>query len=147
MKKENKIYRGPEPGEDEILDLKNKGINSIVNLQKENISNKEFIESLGMKFFHIPIIDHTAPTIEQIEEFILIATDEKNLPLYVHCFAGLERTGTMVASYLVYTGWDCEDAIAYNYHETKWPLLESQKEVVREYANKIRRLRGINYHK
>ena len=135
-KEEKKIYRGPRPCEDEIFDLKNKGVKSIVNLQREDTSRKELIESLGMKFFHIPVIDHTAPTVEQIEEFISIAENEENLPLYVHCLAGLERTGTMVACYRIYTGGDCEDAIAYNYYETRWPLMECQKEVVREYARR-----------
>jgi len=137
-KESTKIYRGPRPAEDDILELKNKGVKSIVNLQREDTSNKEFIENSGMNFFHISIIDHTAPTIEQIEEFIKIATKEENLPLYVHCLAGLERTGTMIACYRIYTGWDCEDAIAYNYHETNWPLQECQKQVIREYTRKIR---------
>ena len=137
LEAEQKIYRGPRPFEDDIVELKNRGVKSIVNLQREDTSKKDFIEKMGLKFFHISIEDHTAPTIEQIEEFMEIALNEENLPLYVHCYAGMERTGTMIACYRIYNGWHCEDAIAYNYHEVRWPLMESQQEVVREYAEKL----------
>ncbi len=138
MKSEQKIYRGPRPFEEDILRLKDMGVKSIVNLQKEDTSWKEFIETLKMKFFHIPVEDHTSPTLEQIEEFIKIATDEENLPLYVHCYAGLERTGTMIACYRIYNGWHCEDAIDFNYREVRWPIMECQKKVIREYAGTVK---------
>ena len=134
MNSEEKIYRGASPGPDDIIKLKEKGIRSIVNLQAENSEAKDFVEELGMKFFHIPVIDQRAPTIEQIEEFIEIAGNEENLPLYVHCFAGLERTGTMIACYRIYNGWECERAIDYNLEEVNWPLTEEQKNIVRDYG-------------
>jgi len=134
---DTRILRGPSPARETVYDLHGKGVVSIVNLQIEDTRQKELIERLGMKFFHIPIVDHTAPTVEQIEEFIEIALEEDNLPLYVHCFAGFERTGTMIASYRIYDGWHCEDAIDYNYREVRWPLMDCQKEIVREYARKL----------
>ena len=134
---DTKILRGPSPDRDTVYDLHRKGVVSIVNLQIEDTSQKDLIESLGMKFFHIPIVDHTPPTVEQVEEFIEIALDEENLPLYVHCYAGFERTGAMVAAFRIYEGWETEDAIDYNYREVRWPLMDSQKEIVREYARKL----------
>ena len=35
-----------------------------------------------------------------------------------------KEPGTMIACYRIYNGWHCEDAIAYNYHEVRWPLIE-----------------------
>lgn len=62
---------------------------------------------------HLPIEDMTAPDTEQVARFVefvdrMIA---RGTAVGVHCHAGLGRTGTMIACYLVTRGKTADDAI------------------------------------
>jgi len=106
------IYASSLPTTREYLEgLWKKGVRSIISLTEEPLP-----ENLreGFYYYHIPIEDFSVPTEEQIWEFFE-AMDEslKRGGVVVHCFGGIGRTGTMLALYLVRSGWKAEDAIDY----------------------------------
>jgi protein tyrosine/serine phosphatase len=49
---------------------------------------------------------------EDVVRFLKVVTDTNNLPVYVHCQRGADRTGMMCAMYrIVVCGWTKEQAI------------------------------------
>ena len=68
----------------------------------------------GFQFLCSPIPDGWPPTVDQALSFVRFVNQQRseNRPVAVHCEAGLGRTGTMLASYLIAEGVTAAQAIA-----------------------------------
>eukprot|EP00009_Paramoeba_aestuarina_P006855 CAMPEP_0201517252 /NCGR_PEP_ID=MMETSP0161_2-20130828/8407_1 /ASSEMBLY_ACC=CAM_ASM_000251 /TAXON_ID=180227 /ORGANISM="Neoparamoeba aestuarina, Strain SoJaBio B1-5/56/2" /LENGTH=183 /DNA_ID=CAMNT_0047914697 /DNA_START=314 /DNA_END=865 /DNA_ORIENTATION=- len=88
--------------------LKQMGITCIVSLNEASIDTK-LVESFEIRHVDLPVDDYRPPSIEQMVEFgEIVDKEERTL---VHCNAGMGRTGTMLASYLIREGMPAQDAI------------------------------------
>jgi atypical dual specificity phosphatase len=75
---------------------------------------REALAGHGMDGLHLPVEDFTPPTLEQMARFLREVERARleGRSLGIHCTAGLGRTGTMLAAYLVTRGLSATDAIA-----------------------------------
>lgn len=99
-----KLWRGAAPTAEGYEALAAKGVKVVVDLRAEDsaLADEEKVRSLGMKLVHIPVRDGQVPSSDQIQQF-LDATKTDGLA-FVHCGAGVGRTGTMAGAYLVENG-------------------------------------------
>ena len=104
------LYRGSRLDDAGMAALEQMGIVGVVNLCLENNDDAARAARYGLQALHVPILDNSAPTIAQMNQFIAFA--RANPPTYVHCEAGKGRTGTAVACYrIAVDGWTAERAI------------------------------------
>ena len=107
-------YRGAQPAGRDYADLAALGVTMVIDLQQDGDPNeKSLVEQAGMKFARIPMTTRTAPTSDQIEEFLRLVGDSGNQTVYVHCAGGRHRTGVMTAVYrMEEDGWKADEAFA-----------------------------------
>jgi len=88
------------------------GIRAMINLAEEPLPG-ETLRKVGILIEHIPVVDFTAPTLHQVEQALAMIHFclDRNMPVAVHCIAGLGRTGTILACYLTGQGISAEEAI------------------------------------
>lgn len=99
---DDKLLRGSRPSEDAYRDLAAAGVTTVVDLRAEEWVEQPMplLDRLGIDLVHIPMRDGQTPTDAQVDRFLAAVRNSAG-KVYVHCMAGVGRTGTMVAAYLV----------------------------------------------
>lgn len=103
---------GPAYMEWDMPRLRKMGFSVVVSLECERLNTFD-IEDAGFEHRKICVPDFTAPTFEQIDEFLAFveAKHREGKKVLVHCYAGRGRTGTMLAAHLIRQGMHADAAI------------------------------------
>jgi protein tyrosine/serine phosphatase len=97
---DDRFYRGAQPREQDYKDLAALGIKTVIDLTDDPKEyEKPLVESLGMKYLHIPMIAKKYPTDDATAAFLKAVNDPSTGKFYLHCAGGRHRTGAMGAVY------------------------------------------------
>lgn len=99
------VWRGAAPTEDGYRSLADAGVTVVVDLRAEEdaADNDEYVESLGVRVVHLPIRDGQLPSAHEVQRFLSIVEKSQGF-VFLHCGAGVGRTGAMAAAYVNATG-------------------------------------------
>jgi len=85
--------------EDYVPIFKKNGVTMVIRLNQKQYEKDRFTKN-GIKHKEIYFLDGSCPSDDLIEEFIATCEQEKG-SIAVHCKAGLGRTGSMIACYIM----------------------------------------------
>jgi protein-tyrosine phosphatase len=100
---DGKVWAGANPKSYE--GLRAAGVTTVVDLRAEDDAREDdaLIRSLGLEVLHIPIRDGQIPSQAEVAQFVDIVQKSPGT-VFLHCGAGVGRTGSMSSAYLVATG-------------------------------------------
>jgi protein tyrosine phosphatase (PTP) superfamily phosphohydrolase (DUF442 family) len=125
------LFRGAQPTTAGINALHGMGMSVVVNFRNEKdeiTSEQRQVESAGMKYVSIPWSGSDTPSNRQVAQFLDLVRGNPDAKIFVHCKAGADRTGVMVAAYRIAVEHaPVDEAVAemhqYHYHAFFLPQL------------------------
>ena len=136
---ENKLAGSAIPTSiDEIKWIQEQGIKSIVTIREEPLDEDWISE---MNYLHVLSDDMGVPSFDDLKTSVDYVHEkiQNNEPVMVHCLAGLGRTGTILACYLIkYKKMSAEDAIQH-VREKRHGSIQSfvQEELIFQYGKTL----------
>lgn len=102
---DDRLLRGAAPSASGLRDLAAIGVTTVVDLRAEAdlTTHDDVLAELGIERFHVPIRDGQVPSAEQAQQVLRIV-EEADGKVFLHCGAGVGRTGALTAWYLNATG-------------------------------------------
>jgi atypical dual specificity phosphatase len=109
----NKLAIGSLPDLDTLKELEKQNYRVLINLC-EKPYHRDYCQENFVDYLHIPVPDMDPPTSRNLRTFLrnLAFYEQCKLPIFMHCHAGLGRSGTMAAVYLLTKGYSTSMAIA-----------------------------------
>lgn len=110
------LYRGAQPSEKGLKELREMGVNTIIDLRDEwpweVKKERRYVRSLGMNFVNLPGNGWSPPSDRQVAEFFRIVQERPRRRIFVHCWLGGDRSGVFIAVYrIAFDRWTPEAAI------------------------------------
>ena len=138
-------YRGAQPMPDDYASLAKLGIRTIIDLRNDPTDyERSSAEAVGIKYINIPMSGWQSPKDSDIAQFMKIATDPSTGKFFVHCKAGIHRTGITAAIYrMEKDGWDYDKSYQEmkNYNFSAGLVHGALKSYVKKYDTRLQQRR------
>lgn len=138
---DERFYRGAQPLEGDYQALKDLGITTIIDLREDAEGySKTIAESLGMKYYNVPMSGWKYPKDSVVDEFMKIVDNAETGKFFLHCKAGIHRTGVLGAVYrFEKNNWDYDKAYKEmkNYDFSWWMVHGRLKTFVKDYSEEM----------
>jgi len=97
---DDRVWRGANPTMEGYRQLAADGVTTVVDLRAEGPTDLQAqLAPLGLTVVQIPVRDGQSPTPHQVDQFREVARSSPGI-VFVHCGAGVGRTGVMAAAQL-----------------------------------------------
>jgi protein tyrosine phosphatase (PTP) superfamily phosphohydrolase (DUF442 family) len=105
---DDRVWAGGQPTDEQYAQLAANGVRLVVDLRSDADDDRleddaDLLASLGVARLHLPIADGHVPSAAQTVALVDAVADTQGL-VFVHCGAGVGRTGAAAAAYLAATG-------------------------------------------
>lgn len=138
---DERYYRGAQPQPGDYQSLKDLGVTTVIDLRNDPTDyEKTAVEALGMKYVNIPMSGWKYPKQQYIDQFLQLMNNPETGTVFVHCKAGIHRTGITGAIYrFTKYGWDYDKAYKEmkNYNFSTGLVHGRLKDFVEDYAEKM----------
>ncbi|MEN6642701.1 MAG: tyrosine-protein phosphatase [Armatimonadia bacterium] len=134
------LYRGAAADALGFRTLKLMGVKTVVDLRQFH-SDLPLLKGTGLQYYYLPANPSEIDD-DEVAQFLRIVRNPDNQPVFVHCTAGSDRTGVMVAIYRVMDEeWPVEAAAQelpiFGFHKVFQPLLQYLSELDRAHLNAL----------
>lgn len=105
---DDRVWAGGQPSDEQYRQLAAQGVRLVVDLRTDADDDRiaddaELLAALGVGRLHLPISDGHVPSAAQTAALVEAVSESAGL-VFVHCGAGVGRTGAAAAAYLAATG-------------------------------------------
>jgi protein tyrosine/serine phosphatase len=145
-KMDENFYRGAQPEKDDYKSLADMGIKTIIDLRNDPTDyEKTEAEAAGLKYVNIRMSGFKTPKEQDLAQFLSLVNDPETGTVFVHCKAGIHRTGVAGAVYrFTKYGWNYDQVYKemknYNFYTGLWH--GAIKDYVEDYAEKMEKTRN-----
>jgi tyrosine-protein phosphatase SIW14 len=112
----DRLYRGGQPDQRALEELAARHVALVIDLREpggQTSVEQQMVEALKMKYLNIPFHVYGAPTEDQMRRVLWLLVNGDTQKIFVHCWRGKDRTGTVIACYRIqHDGWDNNKALA-----------------------------------
>ncbi|MGA2665850.1 MAG: dual specificity protein phosphatase family protein [Nitrososphaerales archaeon] len=120
--------------------LRSHGVDTVLTLTETPLP-AEWLDSTTPSVRHVRMVDHDPPSQERLDEAVRFIDSELGAgrAVLVHCLAGVGRTGSVLAAYMISTdGLTADQALARLRAMRPGSVERAQEAAVREYERRVR---------